>query len=246
MTRSNHLKTLLLAAFAAFTFGSTASAVVVFSENFDGLVGGTDTLAAATPSSVWNGSLGYPIEAGDAHFPTNHLFLKTTAANFQFANWTDGVNRDVVTVSFDIFDPGTMTSADAGMRLATSRETSNASFVDISGASLPDNVISHYDIVSNITAAPITYEDGVNSVAANSYDVWLDGIQVVTAGALVGNGSGSIDGVGFWARRPDAALRIDNFEVRDTAYATAAVPEPEGFALMGLALMGLALISRRR
>lgn len=237
-------KNVLTAVFAAVAMvaaGVSAHAGVVYSEDFNGLNAGTDTLDDSSPD--WTGSDNYPVVEGGAVFTSNHLSVTTTATNFNFANWDDGVTgRSLLTVSFDVVDPGGMTG-DAGLRLATSRDTSNGSLVGITGTALADNQIFRYDIVTNIGGTAVTYEDGVNSVAAASYDVWVNGVQTVDGASLVSNGAGDIDGFGLWARRPTAALLVDNIVVRDTAFVTA-VPEPSSFALLGLA--GLGFLRRKR
>ncbi|MDB4508057.1 PEP-CTERM sorting domain-containing protein [Akkermansiaceae bacterium] len=223
-----------------------ANAAVVYSENFDGLTAGTSTLADSTGWSAPAGD--YAVQAAaDSSFSSNSLLVSAPDANTNFADWTDGVTRTLITVSFQVEDDSVSTGTGPlpGFRLATSRATTNASLVDLLEANIADDTIFSYHIVSNIGASAAIYEDGVTSIAAGGFDVWVDGVRTVTSGGLVGNGAGDIDGVGLWSRRPGATMNLDNLEIRDTAFNGASgAPEPSSVSLLGLGALGLLRRSR--
>ncbi|MGJ8695485.1 MAG: PEP-CTERM sorting domain-containing protein [Verrucomicrobiaceae bacterium] len=219
-----------------------AHAATIYSENFDGLTVGNNL----TTSTDWSAAADdYVVQASNAAFSSNNLLVGTDATNFNFANWDDGTQRTLLTISFDIVDLGTSGAGggDRGIRFAASRTTSNAALVDVNVDDLADNTLFHYDIVANITGSSVLYEDGITSIAATSYDVWVNGVKTVDGAALVGAGSGNIDGVGMWARRPETQLYVDNLAFRDTAFFAAAIPEPSSLGLLSFG--ALALLRRR-
>lgn len=229
----------LLAAIASLVSSQPVSAVLVHSENADGLTAGTDAL---NDSANWSNPAGdYGVLAGGSVFTTNHFELTAPDANFNFANWNDGTTYPVLTFSLDLVDLGTSTSSDASVRLAI-RRNSGSAFRDATAAGTPDNTIVHYDVVVNTTAAAVLYEDGVNSIAANTLELWVDG---VLTSSIAAGGSGESIGVGLWNRRPDNAFLADNIEIRDTAYAFSAVPEPSSFAFLSLVTVGMAYRRKR-
>jgi len=215
-----------------------ASAAVIYSENADGLTAGVDTLA---DSSNWNGNAGdYGVLAGGAIFTSNHFELTAPDANFNFANRDEG-SRSVLTVSLDMADLGTSTSGDAGVRLAMRRDTGSA-FRNVDASATADNTIFSYDLVINASGAPVLYEDGITSIAANTVEIWVDG---ALSSSVAAGGSGNVIGFGLWNRRPDNAFLADNIVIRDTAYFTTPIPEPSNLILVSLAgLIGFARRSR--
>ena len=230
-----------LLALIAFLSGlSQANADIVYSENADGLTAGSSTLQDSTD---WSGAAAdYGVLAGGSVFTSNHFELEAPDANFNFANWNDGNLYDVLTLSIDLADTGGgATNADAGVRLAGRRETGSA-FTDFVSANTTDNTVVHYDVVLNTSGSAVLYEDGINSIAANTLEVWIDG---VLASSGTANGSGQSIGFGVWSRRPDNAVIADNIQIRNTAFNSAAIPEPASASLIGLAVLGLAGIRRR-
>ncbi|MGJ8724111.1 MAG: PEP-CTERM sorting domain-containing protein [Roseibacillus sp.] len=233
--------TCLPLAAALFSISPSIQGAVIYSENADGLTAGSSTLGDS--SADWGAPAGdYGVVAGGSVFATNHFTISAPDANFNFANWVDGVTtRSLVTVSLDVADTGGGgTNADAGLRLAHRRSTGSA-FATIISTALTDNTIFHYDFIINTGASAALYEDGVTSIAANTIEVWIDG---VLASSGTAGGSGDTIGVGLWSRRPDNAILGDNIVIRDTAF-FAPVPEPSSFALLGLGGLGL-LVRRRR
>jgi hypothetical protein len=217
---------------------SLASGAVIYSENADGLTAGVSTLSDSTN---WTGPAGdYGVVAAGAIFTTNHFELTTPDSNFNFANRDEG-SRAVMTLSLDLVDLGTSTSADAGLRLAF-RQTGGSTFLDVTAATIADNTIVHYDYVFNNTGSAVTFEDGVTTIAANTAELWAEGVMV--ASKSTANATDAF-GVGLWNRRPDNAFLADNIEIRDTAYfaPAAVVPEPSSLGLAAFGLLGLA---RRR
>lgn len=219
---------------------SLASGVVVYSENADGLTAGASTLADSATN--WTAAAAdYGVVAGGGLFTTNHFELTAPDGNFNFANWEDAANpRSVMSLSFDLVDLGTSTSADAGLRIAFRPTGGGSTFMDVS-ATIPNNTIVHYDYVFNNSGAAVTYDDGLTTIANNTVELWADGVMVGTKATNSANAAFSF---GLWNRRPDNAFLMDNLEVRDTAYfATTVVPEPSSLGLAALGLLGLA---RRR
>lgn len=230
----------LVAAVACLAWTQSASAAIVYSEDFNGLTVGD---GLQTSSASWNGSANdYTVQAGGAVFTDQHLELTAPDANFNFANFDNGNTYPVMTFSADFVDLGTSTSTDASVRIAMRRSGSGSAFRDATAAGTPDNTIVHYDLVINTGAAAVLYEDGVNSIGANTLELWIDG--VLTESITPANGSGDAFSVGLWNRRPDSAFLADNFEIRDTAYA--AIPEPASLALMGFGLAFIATSRKRK
>lgn len=219
-------------------FTSLASGAVIYSENANGLTAGTSTLA---DSSNWGGpAADYGVVAGGSLFATNHFELTAPDGNFNFANRDEG-SRDLLSFSFDVVDLGTSTSGDASVRLAFRHDGGGSTFLDVSAATIADNTIIHYDYIANNTGSAVLFEDGVTSIAANTAELWADGIMVGTKSTANAN---NFIGIGIWNRRPDNAFLFDNLELRDTAYlAPSAIPEPTS---LGLAVLGIIGFARRR
>ena len=214
-----------------------ASGAVIYTENADGLTAGTSTLQ---DSSSWNASAGdYGVVAGGALFTTNHFELTAPDANFNFANRDEGV-RAIMTFSGDFVDLGTSTEANAGVRLAFRHQTGGSTFFGLSAATIADNTIVHYDFVINNSTSTVTFDDGVTTVAANTAELWLNGVMV---GSKATSKTNPLIGFGLWNQLPDSAFLADNLEIRDTAYFATAIPEPTSLGLSALGLLGLA---RRR
>ena len=204
--------------------GSSVHAQIIYSEDANGLTAGTSTLQDS--SAVWSGpSTEYGVLAGGAVFADNHFELTAPADNFNFANWEDGNLYGVLTLSIDVADTGGgSVQADAGVRLAARRET-GSDFFDVISQSTPDNTVVHYDVVINTTTAAVMYDDGTTSLAAETFEVWRDG-SLVSTNSLAVAGSGSCTGFGIWSRRPDNAILADNIVIRNVAFNSPSLVDP--------------------
>ena len=225
MTLLQKITASIATAILILSSGSSVHAQILYSEDASGLTAGTSTILDS--AAEWSGpaAADYGVLAGGAVFADNHFELTGPGDNFNFANWADGNLYGVLTLSIDVADTGGgSVQADAGVRLAARRET-GSDFFDVVSQSNPDNTVVHYDVVINTTTAAVMYDDGTTSLAAETFEVWRNG-SLVSTNSLAIAGSGSCTGFGIWSRRPDSAILVDNIVIRDIAFNSPSLVDP--------------------
>ena len=170
-------------------------------------------------------------------------FFAGNGANFSDASTFSGSQ----TFTGLRFSFGTSGSITTNNRAAASWNTTN-----ISGTPFSQGTKYSVAIYGNNSTSSITYErDGVKSVAASTYDLWVNGTRVGTAlgKAQLANGT-SIDSLMFYGESSTsnvAKLAIDNLIYSSTVGGITAIPEPSTFAaLLGLTALAGAATRRRR
>lgn len=120
----------------------------------------------------------------------------------------------------------------------------------ITGTPFSQNNVYSVQIVGNNSASVVDYVlSGSQSIAANSYDVWINGVLIgndLTKGGLASGTA--IDSFMFYGESSTgnvANIRLDNL-VYGSALPSA-VPEPSSFAaLAGVGALGFCALRRRR
>ena len=244
MQMNKQLKTTMsLAAFAGLTLAGSVNAAVIYSDNFDGVVG--DVLNGTTPD----------VTTGGATWTAAAVFK----ADGSFVNG----NHSLMTLAFTP-DDGLVYTLDASIALTEGDDWSTFGFGD--GGS--DIQVLYHQIRNpgagehrtKGTGINIVYATGTTLDSAHPLDVRI--LLDTTAGKNIATvtwyaklpasgaytllytapnfNASSITTVGWEARGSTTDGTIDNFSLSDNT----AVPEPTTTALLGLG--GLALILRRR
>lgn len=260
----------LLAATASFAFTISASASVIFTDDFET----GETVGSAPADSNW-----VPVQGGiivrdsttEAPFGAGNQYLEVEGRQsggngFSFAR-NESLTGNLATVSFDFSWDGDNTDSYMRWTLRGDNGTNNLRplhRIDVgggandiavvaSGATGPQvNVDTPYrfDVVFNFTGSATAAYNGANTVAANSMDLWIDGVLVIDDEAFDrGNNANNtaFTDFGFWAQTGTdptfGNFYFDNYQVEDMAVVTA-IPEPSSFALIGLGVLGL--LGRRK
>ncbi len=163
------------------------------------------------------------------------------------SNWISTQNNEfagssVISVHFDFHRTTSTSDVDPKLRFGqgnpifgndASRYTVYFSNNKISGQPVVLNDQTyHFQVVYNNTANPVTYLEGQAVVKPDSYDVWIDGVRVMTnvkfafntASDPVGLGESLTSiGIGIWGTG-QAEFRMDNLVIYDGAYAEGEPP----------------------
>ncbi|TWT76758.1 PEP-CTERM motif protein [Planctomycetes bacterium CA13] len=261
------------AALACFALSQSASAAIVYTEDFEGGTVGTALNTLNGPTGNWGGgasgnisqaSIGSGTEFGAA---SQYLDFSRTTAGFSFMDHSApvpdvGLNTPV-TFSFDLY-AASAAAFPTYLRAVASGDTGNLDYTDIGtgtfssggtsvGTDWNFGTAAHFDIVATLTAVG-DGADGTTTSAAGVIDVFVDGTQTVFAQAMsfpggggAGAGSTVIDGFALWANADATAATTTNRVLIDNVVVSVtAVPEPSTFALLGLGSLGLVASRRRR
>lgn len=247
----------------------TASATLVFTEDFTGLADGTDITTSNTDLTyVRIGTGGGVIDALDPGSfgtgPSAIITQNTSSGSLAGVGVRSTLpSSNVYTLTLDlrltnltgdvVIGVGAGTSFTGDSTFSTShglfwlqsdsgnfeRRTSSA-WVDVGGStSLALNTNYALRVVANGSSSPLTYPGG--SLAANTMDIYLDGSLIDNDVPVTTNG---LSANGFRMYQ----VNLGNFEVDNIQLYTAAVPEPAtlGLATVGVTLAGLGGWKRRR
>lgn len=147
----------------------------------------------------------------------------------------------------------TSTESFAGLRIGYGADgalslsnRAGGSWASVSSSLLTQTNTYTFQLVGNNGAESIMY--GTNSLAANSFDLWIDGLFITNLGKAQLANASLIDSFMFYGE--NSAGNVATITLDNMAYANYAVliPEPSTMAMLGLAGLGFAgyVIRRRR
>lgn len=170
-----------------------------------------------------------------------------------YANNALGTADDVVTLSFDFYEPSGVNGGDLFIRLRDNgTRLVDARFDDgtaadnggnVTGAYSQDAALTFY-IVANNSGSTVSY--GGTDVANDTYDIWVDsgsGASVIVNDAPFRDSGGSFFNdleIGMFTSQASQEVYLDNLNVT----AGVVIPEPASLVFMGLG--GLLMLSRSR
>jgi len=237
---------MVLAAFM-LTTPSIIQAAIIFSNDFN-----AETVGSA-PSAPF-GAAGLTgitaVRAADTNFGTQYweVASRSDNGNFFFPRLDSTAATAVTTFSFD----GRFNTADFGtfgtlrLRGLNIGLAEDQTRFDLnSAAGIVFDAVNHYDYAINNTGAAVAIENLGGTLAADSWAFYQNGIEIASGGTHTTATQGTvIDRLSFWILGDNTGptqsfARIDNVEIRDNAFALAAVPEPSTFALVWLGMIGL-------
>lgn len=249
------MKRIFAAIAIAICLAAGSHAAEIWSEDFEGAVVDNSLRDLGSP---WGGGAGsYHVLSNGDRFGSNNQYLRLNAFGtpWTFVNNVQPASG-VATVSFDFF-ADSATRNDSFLRLAVSRATANAAFVDINsaedslllGTNISEDNALRFDIVANVSGSSVTANNG-HTIATDEVHVFVDGM-LAHSEAVLANGAGNVDGFGLWINNGDTvdspvdALFVDNFSYHDMAVVTV-VPEPAAIALTCLGALFLLGAARRK
>jgi hypothetical protein len=243
---------------ALVAFAATAWAGMIDIDDFESV----DASAGATSpdSSIWNEEI---FSGGNNVLEviqdTNNLFgAGTDNQILHLVDDSDGEkvtlyansvlgSTDLVTLSFDLYEPDTLTGGKLYVRMRDEGERSvDARFSDGIAKDNAETVTGSYgqdapvkiSIVANDTGSSVNYA-GV-SVADGTYDIWAGNARIIAGGSFRDK-DGSVFNdleIGMFTSDSSEEMYLDNIAVENGA-----IPEPATMSL--LALGGLVAIRRR-
>lgn len=245
---------------------------VILSEDWEGLATGSyssQTRAPFSSVSTSGGALTIVEDSGDLFGNgTSNLFLdhidSSTSQSTELRDTTVSGMTQLHTLSFRLYEPDVVNRDGAfivriGDGIGSSDAAVDINFNDgtVGGNGLSSPVVGAYsldsafgiDLVVNNTGATVSnYHDG-NSVANDTYDVWLTNGATTTLiidDLAFRNNIATINRIDlrtFSGARQE--MYIDDITLYDSAYVSFAIPEPSAYAY-GLGIIAGLVVLRRR
>jgi hypothetical protein len=118
------------------------------------------------------------------------------------------------------------------------------SYAAVTGTGISQSNTYSIQIFGNNGTNSLTY--GTNTLARNTYDLWVGGLLITNLAKAQIVSNTVIDSFMFYGE--SSAGNVATLTLSDLSYANYAVPEPSTYAMLGLAAAGLAghIIRRRR
>lgn len=205
---------------------------LIDNENTALATGNNINIRQATSESISAGIFSLDFTAGDGIGSTGNTFFRISVGSagiIPSSSSSGTVFQRVVISSPNSSDTGTIAASNVG----------GGSLSDTNIGSFDETVANALQIVFNNSGAAIDYDlSGAQSVADNTYDVFLNGVLIADDFQLRSS-SGDIEAIGFGTGggQTGADWVIDNLSV-------AAIPEPASAVLAAVGC--LALCGRRR
>ena len=261
-------QTLQLAACAfagALLLSPPLQAAPLFSDNFESP---SAALGPVNPDPLkWNvtenggGDVFLAVDNGTV-FTTPNQYMSVTASggggsNNSSASVISSFSDAVLTISFDFNEPTTGGGSDFSLQVGRNGFNNFNKFAQItfddgtlrnSGNAQVGNytlaLSNHVDILLNGTTSSVSYLGGTQSLAANTYDVWLNGTRIANGAANFGSATSGDFNFFNLTTAGSNVFNVDNFVIDSEL---TVVPEPSTFALLiGAGVVGIGFMRRRR
>lgn len=152
-----------------------------------------------------------------------YLHLGSGAGIFTDNNGATSYNISIATLLIS-YSSGTISSV--------SRRANGSSFVAVTGHGLSKDSDQTVEIYGNNSSSPTTYsKDGSNSLSAQSWDMWVDGVKISPSGGWAKAGTwaanSNIAGFGFFGENSAAnaaKLYLDDLEYSNTLPSSCSAP----------------------